>query len=79
MREKMSLHDMGTLQKIASNVQKQTGWRYGQCLFNVLYDVDKEMAEEVRGVPEIDPYYRNENIPSFLRYITGGEGHAYPQ
>lgn len=76
MRKKFTAEEVETLQKVAFNVQQQTGWRFGQCLFNALYDVDKEMADEVRGVPDIDPFFSNKNIPGFLSYITRGEGNV---
>jgi hypothetical protein len=31
-------------------------WRYGQVLFNALYEVDPDLANEIRGT-EIDPFY----------------------
>lgn len=71
MREKLTDEEVVYLTKIASRLKEQTGWRYGQCLFNTLYDVDKEMANEVRGVPDIDPYFEDKNIPGFFNYLTG--------
>lgn len=76
MRKKFTTEEVEALQKVAFNVQQQTGWRFGQCLFNALYDVDKEMADEVRGVPDIDPFFSNKNVRAFLRYIRGDSENA---
>mgnify|MGYP000932282889 FL=1 len=40
-------------------------WRQGQLYFNALYDVDPELANEVRGTT-IDPFYRDDKIESFM-------------
>lgn len=39
--------------------------RYGQCLFNTLYDLDSELANKIRGTNN-DPFYLDEKIPKFF-------------
>jgi len=43
-------------------------FRYGQALFGVLEDMDKEMADEIRGTG-LDPFYDDKNVPAFLGYV----------
>jgi hypothetical protein len=45
-------------------------WRYGQTLFNILYDVDQELAEEIRST-ELDPFFTidQDKINNFLTFV----------
>lgn len=44
-------------------------WRKGQTYFNVLTKLHPELAEEVRG-SKIDPFYNDERLPEFFKFIT---------
>jgi hypothetical protein len=41
-------------------------------MFNVLYDLHPEMADEVRSTP-LDPFYDNERIGAFMNHILEKE------
>lgn len=43
-------------------------WRRGQTYFNVLYDLDPDLANEVRGT-EFDPFYNDSICPDFARWL----------
>lgn len=40
-------------------------WRYGQTCFNVLYELDSDLANSIRGT-ELDPFYNDDIVPEFL-------------
>ena len=42
--------------------------RLGQQLFNNLYDINPELANNIRGT-KYDPFYNDDVIPEFLKYI----------
>lgn len=46
--------------------------RKGQAAYNALADVSPELAKEVNGT-EFDPFYKDEALDRFFRYITNGE------
>ena len=43
--------------------------RYGQCMFNALYEIDEELADSLRG-DVCDPFYKDEKCKEFLKEIT---------
>lgn len=43
--------------------------RTGQGFFNALTYVRPELAERVRGVVGLDPFYKDENLHNFLTFI----------
>ena len=43
--------------------------RYGQCMFNALYEIDEELADSLRG-DVCDPFYKDEKCKEFLQEIT---------
>lgn len=43
-------------------------WRYGQTLFNALYELDSEMANKIRAT-EHDPFYDDGKVDKFLDYL----------
>ena len=43
--------------------------RKGQIMFNVLYEVKPELADKIRS-SNIDPFYNDNNIPEFMKYIN---------
>ena len=40
----------------------------GQCYFNALYDVEPELADEIRGTSD-DPFYDDGRIPEFMGLV----------
>lgn len=51
-------------------IRKYPEYRVGQALFNRLRDGSPKIAEAIRGVPHLDPYYRDENIGDCLGFIA---------
>lgn len=45
-------------------------WRLGQTFFNVLYVTHRELANELRGDVNLDPFYQDERIPAFLVKVS---------
>lgn len=48
-------------------------WRYGQTAFNVLYQINPELADSVRGT-HCDPFHRAESdiCPAFWGRVSEG-------
>ncbi len=50
-----------------------TSWRYGQILFNALFDVNPELANEIRA-SDLDPFFETERnskkITKFIEFVT---------
>jgi hypothetical protein len=42
--------------------------RYGQALFNTLYERYPELANKITGT-DIDPFYKDTNIDKFLSFL----------
>lgn len=40
-------------------------WRYGQTCFNILYAMDMDLADSIRGT-ELDPFHDDRRVPEFL-------------
>lgn len=40
-------------------------WRYGQTCFNVLYSLDEDLANSIRGTA-LDPFYEDVVVPEFF-------------
>jgi hypothetical protein len=53
----------------AQRRHKSRGERLGQALYNEAYSRNPAVAHLAGG--EFDPFYRDENIPSFLDTLTG--------
>ena len=43
--------------------------RVGQHMFNMLYDHNKLLANEIREDEILDPFYNDKKVPVFLEYI----------
>ncbi len=43
-------------------------YRWGQAYFNVLYEINPELANSIRSGP-LDPFYQDHRIPDFLDAI----------
>lgn len=44
-------------------------WRLGQAYFNVLRDVRPDIAKRVQGKTGLDPFYRDELVSTFLKFV----------
>ena len=44
-------------------------WRFGQVLFNILSEINPELANEIRGTKN-DPFAVDNNIPAFFNFLT---------
>lgn len=44
--------------------------RFGQAAFNVLHEIAPWVAETLAGDPDLDPFHRNDNMPTFMAYIS---------
>ena len=53
---------------VYANMIKHPQWRYGQALFNTLYQMDQKKAEQIRAT-KLDPFYAQESEIS-LEYWT---------
>lgn len=49
--------------------RKNPHMRYGQILFNLLYEINPGLADHIRGT-EDDPFYRDGRISSFYTAIS---------
>jgi hypothetical protein len=54
-----------------SGTQANKYQRRGQSMMNVLNEFSNEICSAITyfGAAEIDPFYRDENIPAFLKYL----------
>lgn len=43
-------------------------WRYGQTCFNVLFSIEPELANSIRGT-ELDPFHDDKRVPEFLAWL----------
>jgi hypothetical protein len=43
-------------------------YRFGQTCYNVLYDLDPDLATSIAGT-HIDPYHFDERVPEFLKRV----------
>jgi hypothetical protein len=44
--------------------------RLGQAMFNCLSEIDPVVAEKVRGIAELDPFYIDANVDAFLAFLS---------
>jgi len=44
-------------------------WRYGQALFNVLFDADPVLARELWGT-QWDPFYRDDRVEGAVAWLA---------
>jgi len=44
-------------------------WRNGQRLFNLLWSVRRDLASAINGVPDLDPFNRDDLIPNCLAWL----------
>ena len=43
-------------------------WRRGQTVFNTLYELYPDIADDIRGT-QLDPFYNDSNVIKCLKYI----------
>jgi len=55
--------------KVADTVDKHSFLRLGQTWFNELYNINPELANEIRAT-ELDPFYVDVNLPAFKKRIS---------
>jgi hypothetical protein len=63
--------------KEVRHCQEHSGWRVGQCAFNVLVAMHPEVAEQVRGT-SLDPFYststKDERYVNFMDFVAENIG-----
>jgi hypothetical protein len=45
-------------------------WRLGQTAWNNLQAVRLDLADRIRGWPMLDPFYVDENLPTFWQWVA---------
>ena len=68
--------NMENYEKMVAEKMIKTGWRYGQTLFNVLYENDPEAANSIRGT-EFDPFYLEPGNARMLFFWNWYYGYYY--
>jgi hypothetical protein len=43
--------------------------RFGQTCFNVLYELDPDLADSIRAT-DLDPFYDDNKVPAFLERLS---------
>jgi hypothetical protein len=56
------------LEAAAEALALNPDWREGQCMFNVLWEMDRDLAETIRAGP-LDPFYDDQRIGPFLAWL----------
>jgi hypothetical protein len=54
--------DIIAISKLTDEYRSMYDWRRGQCLFNALYALYPDIANQIRGT-DVDPFHRDERIP----------------
>lgn len=49
-----------------NNIKK---WRKGQCWYNALADICPEVAQEINGHDDLDPFHFDNNITNLFNYL----------
>ena len=57
------------LERVRINKNNNPSWRMGQAYFNTLYAFRDDLSELVRGDTSLDPFYKDENLPTFLTWV----------
>ena len=59
---------------VRKNRVKYPEWRYGQNLFNSLFELDPDLANSIRGT-SLDPFYiddsKDKKVDEFLNWLIG--------
>ena len=56
------------LKLFSKTMEIHKNMRYGQALFNALYILNEELANEIRGT-ELDPFHNDRRVDMFLNYL----------
>lgn len=64
--QKMTFEEYRT--RVYSGISRPVGWRVGQHAFNLLHEINPELADQVRATP-MDPFYRDGKLPKFLVWV----------
>jgi hypothetical protein len=54
---------------VAVSMRQRHGLRKGQTFYNVLRELEPELAEQLAGTAE-DPYYDDSKLPDFLARVA---------
>jgi hypothetical protein len=49
--------------------REEASWRNGQRLFNILWTVRRDLANAINGMPDLDPFNRDDLIPNCLAWL----------
>jgi hypothetical protein len=60
--------EQAVLQRAMQMMVDEPTWRYGQSLFNALYEINPEIANKIRG-GRFDPFYSDELVQPFFSSI----------
>jgi hypothetical protein len=64
------------VQKYYAELSKY-GMRWGQAYMNVLAELHGNMYNEITAMHNVDPFYKDEYLYAFLRYIGDEEVHGF--
>lgn len=56
------------LMEVAYHYNANFDLRFGQAAFNVLYALDEDLANSIRGT-DLDPFHDDEKLPEFLERL----------
>ena len=56
------------LLEVSYSYVRQFELRYGQTCFNVLYLLDPDLADSIRGT-DLDPFHNDNRVPEFLKRL----------
>lgn len=54
--------------RVASDIKSEPSLRYGQSMYNNLFDINPKLAENIRNT-ENDPFYQDSVLPNFFKAI----------
>jgi hypothetical protein len=57
------------IEAVSHAIRVNPTWRIGQAYFNVLDDMEPEIARRVQGSP-LDPFYNDSRITAFLEQVA---------
>lgn len=56
------------LMEVAHVYHASLDYRFGQTCYNVLFNLDPDLATSITGTP-IDPFHDDEKVPEFLKRV----------
>jgi len=66
--DRKEFNELEYFDMVDSELLKHPNWRYGQALFNVLYALYPDLANELRGL-DIDPFYMEDDFSEYYRWL----------